>query len=81
MLSKALQNVGCITHHANGDANFLRVKTAVESAWTSSAVLVGDDTDYAYAIMLLKMAMTSTSDHNQRQTRELRTSYEKSQTC
>ena len=45
MLSKALQNVGCITHHANGDANLLIVKTAVESARTSTTVLVGDDTD------------------------------------
>ncbi|XP_068675446.1 uncharacterized protein [Montipora foliosa] len=45
MLSKALQNVGCITHHANGDADLLIVKTAVESARTSTTVLVGDDTD------------------------------------
>ena len=43
MLSKALQNVGCITHHANGDADLLIVKTAVESARTSTTVLVGDD--------------------------------------
>ena len=28
ILSKALQNVGCITHHANGDADHLIVKTA-----------------------------------------------------
>ena len=45
MLSKALQNVGCVTHHANGDADLLIVKTAVESARTSTTVLVGDDTD------------------------------------
>ena len=45
MLSKALQNVGCITHHANGDADLLIVKTAVESARTSTTVLVGDNTD------------------------------------
>ena len=45
MLSEALQNVGCITHHANGDADLLVVKTAVESARTSTTVLVGDDTD------------------------------------
>ena len=32
MLSKALQNVGCVTHHANGDADLLIVQTAVESA-------------------------------------------------
>ena len=45
MLSKALQNVGCITHHANGDADLLIVKTAVESARTRTMVLDGDDTD------------------------------------
>ena len=45
MLSKALQNVGCIAHHANGDADLLIVKTAVESPRTSTTVLVGDDTD------------------------------------
>ena len=45
MLSKALQNVGCITHHANGDADLLIVKTTVESARTSTTVVVGDDTD------------------------------------
>ena len=40
MLSKALQNVGCITHDANGDADLLIVKTAVESARTSTTVVV-----------------------------------------
>ena len=45
MLSTVLQNVGCITHHANGDADLLIVKTAVESARMSTTVLVGDDTD------------------------------------
>ena len=45
MLSKTLQHVGCVTHHANGDADLLIVKTAVESARTSTTVLVGDDTD------------------------------------
>ena len=45
MLSEALQNVGCVTHHANGDADLLIVKTAVESARTDTTVLVGDDTD------------------------------------
>ena len=45
MLSKALQNVGCITHHTNGDADLLIVKAAVESARTSTTVLAGDDTD------------------------------------
>ena len=45
MLSEALQNVGCVTHDANGDADLLIVKTAVESARTNTTVLVGDDTD------------------------------------
>ena len=45
MLSKALQNVGCIAYHANGDADLLMVKTAVESARTSTTVLDGDDRD------------------------------------
>ena len=48
-VSKAPQNVGCITHHANGDADLLMVTptflTAVESARTSTTVLFGDDTD------------------------------------
>ena len=42
MLSKALQNGGCIACPANGDADLLIVKTAVESARTSTTVLVGD---------------------------------------
>ena len=37
--------MGCITHHANDDADLLIVNTAVESARTSAMVLVGDDTD------------------------------------
>ena len=45
MLCKAIQSVGCITHHANGDADLLIVKAAVESARTSTTVLFGDDTD------------------------------------
>ena len=45
MLSQALQNAGCVTHHSDGDADLLIVKTAVESAQTNTTVLVGDDTD------------------------------------
>ena len=45
MPSKALQKVECIRQHANGDADHLIVKTALESAWTSTTVLVGDVTD------------------------------------
>ena len=42
MLSKALQNEGSIASTANGDADLLIVKTAVESTQTSTTVLVGD---------------------------------------
>ena len=45
MLSEALQNIGCETHHANGDADLLIVKTAVESARANTMVLVGYDID------------------------------------
>ena len=45
MLSKALQNVGCITDNANGDADLLIVQTAEEYARTSTTVLVGDGRD------------------------------------
>ena len=34
-----------MTHHANGDADLLIVKTAKESAHTETTVLVEDDTD------------------------------------
>ena len=75
MLSKALQNEECIAYHANGDADLLIVKTAVESARTSTMVLVGDQIWwYLRAIMLPKMAMTSILDQDQRQTREMRAS-------
>ena len=45
MLRKALQKLACVTHHANGDADLLIVKTAVESAQTNTTVLVGYDRD------------------------------------
>lgn len=45
MLREARQNVGCLTHHANGDADPLIVKTALQSARTNTTVLVGVDTD------------------------------------
>ena len=45
MLSEALQNIGCVTHHVNGEGDLLIVKTAVASARTNTTVLVGDDTD------------------------------------
>ena len=48
MLRETLQNVGLVTltHHANGEADILIVKTAVESTQTNTTVLVDDDTDF-----------------------------------
>ena len=45
MLSRFLQDDNCSSYHAEGDADVLFVKTAVESARESNTVLVGDDTD------------------------------------
>ena len=45
MLSRFLQEENCPTYHAEGDADVLIVKTAVESARERNTVLVGDDTD------------------------------------
>ncbi|CAH3108670.1 unnamed protein product, partial [Porites lobata] len=45
MLSRFLQEDNCPTYHAEGDADVLIVKTAVESAKERNTVLVGDDTD------------------------------------
>ena len=45
MLSHFLQEDNCPTYHAEGDADVLIVKTAVESARERNTVLVGDDTD------------------------------------
>ena len=43
-LSRFLQEDNCPTFHAEGDADVLIVKTAVESARERNTVLVGDDT-------------------------------------
>ena len=45
MLSRFPQEDNCPTYHAEGDADVLIVKTAVESARERNTVLVGDDTD------------------------------------
>lgn len=45
MLSQFLKKSNCTTYHADGDADVLIVKTAVESARERTTVLVGDDTD------------------------------------
>ena len=44
MLSRFLQENNCPTYHAEGDADVLIVKTAVESAKERNTVLVGADT-------------------------------------
>ena len=45
MLQRHLLEIGCRTLQAEGDADVLIVKTAVDSAVTHPTVLVGDDTD------------------------------------
>ena len=45
MLSRCLQEDNCPTYHAEGDADVLIVKTAVESARVRNTVLLGDGTD------------------------------------
>jgi len=46
MLSRELEKNNCKTYHASGDADLLIVQKAVQSATTSTTVLVGDDTDF-----------------------------------
>ena len=45
MLSHYLQHAGCLTEHAEEDADMLIAQTAVQSAATKNTVLVADDTD------------------------------------
>ena len=45
MLSQYLQLAGCLTEHAEEDADLLIAQTAVQSAATKNTVLVADDTD------------------------------------
>ena len=45
MLSAELDKSNCKTYHASGDADLLMVQKAVQSAATSTTVLVGEDTD------------------------------------
>ena len=45
MLSHYLQLAGCLTEHADDDADLLIAQTAVQSAATKNTVLVADDTD------------------------------------
>ena len=45
MLGERLCRHQCETHFADGDADFLTVKTAVQPAKTQTTVLIGEDTD------------------------------------
>ena len=45
MLGEELSRKGCMVFHDTGDANYLKVKKAMESAAENNVVLVGDDTD------------------------------------
>ena len=45
LLSERLEQAGCETHHAKGDADVLIVQTAVQCAVSGQTILVGDDTD------------------------------------
>ena len=45
MLSHYLQLAGCLTEHAEEDADLLIAQTAVQSAATKNTALVDDDTD------------------------------------
>lgn len=75
MLRETLQNVGFVTltHHTNGEADLLIIKTAVESTQTNTRVLVGDDTDLL--VLLCYHASRDVCDLHftlqQRQTREV----------
>ena len=56
---------------ANGDADLLVVKTAVESAIKNSMVLVGDGTDLPVLLCYQKVDVASFFDLRQRQTRDV----------
>ena len=45
LLRNKLQQSGCSTIHAEGDADLLIVQTAIQSSRSITTVLVGDDTD------------------------------------
>ena len=45
LLSDCLDQAGCETHHALGDADVLIVQTAIQSAMQCQTILIGEDTD------------------------------------
>ena len=60
MISDSLRQCQCVTYHADGDADFLIVKTAIQCAENSTTVLVGDDTDLL--VLFLFHSTVSTKD-------------------
>ena len=54
MLSHYLQLTGCLTEHAEEDADRLIAQTAVQLAATKSTVLVADDTDLVILLCYLR---------------------------
>ena len=70
-LSHFLQENSCLTYQAEGDADKLIFKTAVESARDRNTVLVGDDTDLLVLLCFYThLPWTFISSLNQRQTPE-----------
>ena len=67
ILSRFLQEDNCPTYHAEGDADVLIVKTAVESARERRIILI-----YLYCCASKPVQITSTciSSQNQKQTKE-----------
>ena len=45
VLSKQLQDAGCVTHHAEDDTDVLIAQTAIASADENNTVVIADDTD------------------------------------
>ena len=60
MLGESLCRHQCETHFADGDADFLIVKTAVQSAKTQTTVLIGEDTD----LLVLLLFHTDANAHD-----------------
>jgi len=54
MLSTELEKSNCKTYHAPADADLLIVQKAVQSATTSTTILVGDDTDLIVLLCYLE---------------------------
>ena len=60
LLSEKLQQAGCTTVHATGDADLLIVQTAAECAKNGTTTVIGEDTDLI--VLLCMHADTNQSD-------------------